>query len=61
MVFLGKSKTGENVRNGGQCRVHEHRAVRALGFNRQGRTEIALKMIIRAHCLRQPGWGAWRV
>lgn len=43
--FLGKSRIGENVRNGGQLRVHEHLArvfcpvwwaVRALGFQQTG-------------------------
>lgn len=62
----GKGKIGGNVRSGGQFKAHKH-LVRAAGsslvgsesltrfLSRQGRTEIALEMIIKSHCLSESG------
>lgn len=62
----GKSMTGGNGRNGGQFKAHRHLVTSADSsllasesftrfLSRQGRTEIALEMIIRSHCLSQTG------
>lgn len=60
------ARHSSNVRNGGQFKSHKHRVIAAdsslVGsksltrfLSRQGRTEIALEMVIRSHCLSRPG------